>query len=236
MQAAFGGLFAEDTPSQQVRLAKAALGALPDSHPFSRNPVLGDHRDSDAGLYDLLLHSRDRPYTVEELISALDQAGLGLASMVETARYDPLSYLPDHEDFQNRVKGLDPSARMALAERLAGNMKTHIAYVAPADRAAKATARPTKPDLVPHLSGVASQALAQQVKARGGFSVTIDGISYRRDIPPSAAALIARIDGQAGLGQIAAGQDWMAFSAAWGPVHKALTGVNLLHYSTGARR
>ena len=236
LQAAFGALLADDLPGEQVRLAKRALGSLAQVHPFVRNPILGDHRDSDAGLYDLLLHSRDRPYSVEDLMGALDQAGLGLASFVEHARYDPLAYLPSDEDFSNRVKALAPLARMALAERLAGNIKTHIAYVTRAGQATKAMARPTKPDLVPHLSGVAPQALAQQIKARGRFSATIDGIAFRRDIPSSAAGLIARIDGRASLGQIAAGQDWMAFSAAWAPVHKALTGVNLLHYSTGARR
>jgi hypothetical protein len=30
--------------------------------------------------------------------------------------------------------------------------------------------------------------------------------------------------------------DWLAFGAAWAPVHRALTGFNLLHYSEGARR
>ena len=236
LQAAFGAMLADDPPEEQVRLAKSVLGKLADVHPFARNPILGDHRDSDAGLYDLLLHSRDRPYNVEDLSAALEQAGLELVSFLEHARYDPLSYLPQGEDFTERVKALEPQARMALAERLAGNIKTHVAYVAHAGRASKTAARPNKPDLVPHLSGVTPQALAQQVKARGGFSATIDGIAFRRDIPPVAAALIARIDGRTSLGQIAAEQDWMAFSATWGPIHRALTGVNLLHYSKGASR
>jgi hypothetical protein len=40
------------------------------------------------------------------------------------------------------------------------------------------------------------------------------------------------------LGDIAAAArlDWLAFAAAWGPVHRGLTGFNLLHYSQGARR
>ena len=181
------------------------------------------------------LHETARAYPVAEFCGALDRAGLGLVSFLEPARYDPRRYLPGGAEFADRVKALDPVARMAVAEQLAGNIKTHVAYVTHADRAAKAEARPTKPDLIPHLSGVAPQALAGQVQKKGGFSVTVDGHSFRIEIPRQAAALIARADGRASLGQIAAGQDWLAFSAAWGPVHRALTGFNLLHYSVGAK-
>ena len=34
----------------------------------------------------------------------------------------------------------------------------------------------------------------------------------------------------------AARLDWLAFGAAWAPVHRALAGFNLLHYSAGASR
>jgi hypothetical protein len=68
--------------------------------------------------------------------------------------------------------------------------------------------------------------------------VTSDGLSYEVKIPRTAAALIAAIGGSATLGDMAlrARMDWLAFGAAWAPVHRALTGFNLLHYSEGARR
>ena len=81
-------------------------------------------------------------------------------------------------------------------------------------------------------------ALARHVAANGGFSLNTDGLDHVIDLPRAAAPLIGAIDGARSLGEIAAaaGLDWLAFGVAWGPVHRALTGFNLLHYSQGARR
>ncbi|MEM7056086.1 MAG: class I SAM-dependent methyltransferase [Pseudomonadota bacterium] len=236
LQDAFGALFGGDAPGDQIALAKAAMETLPGAHPFNRNKVLGDHRDSDAGFYDLLLHSRDRAYTATEFIEALERAGLSLVSFLEPARYDPLHYLPKTPEMAERVNALPPKARMAVAEKLSGTIKTHVVYAAPAARATKVMARPTKPDLIPHLSGAPAQALAQTVTNQGGFTADLDGVSHRIEIPETAANLIAGINGQRTLGDLSQGADWMAFAQAWGPVHRGLTGMNFLHYSLGAVR
>ncbi|MFK7943017.1 MAG: class I SAM-dependent methyltransferase [Paracoccaceae bacterium] len=235
LQQAFSALVCDMALAKQVTHARATLDLVPETHPFRRNMILGDHRDSDAGLYDLLLHSRDRAYSVCELCNVLDRAGLGLVSFVEPARYDPLRYLPEHPDLISRVKAMSPTDRMAVAEKLAGNIKMHIAYVAHADRAAKAEAKPTRPALVPHLSRVAAGALAKQVHAQGVFTATVDGHGFQIEIPRTCASLVARVDGRTSLGQMQAGQDWMTFLATWNPVHRALTGMNLLHYSKGGK-
>ena len=236
LQDAFGALLAGDAPQDQVSMARAVMRTLPDAHPFNRNMVLGDHRDSDAGFYDLLLHSRDRAYSVAELMSALERAGLGLVSFLEPARYDPLQYLPDSAQIEERVKALPPLQRMSVAEQLSGTIKTHVVYATHKARSEKAMARPTKPDLVPHLSGAPPVALAQTVSKQGGFTADLDGIDYRIEIPKSAAGLIAGIDGRRTLGDLAQGTDWMAFASAWGPVHRGLSGLNFLHYSAGGKR
>jgi SAM-dependent methyltransferase len=236
LQAAFGRLFGGDSPADQVRLARTALEALPQTNWFARNALLGDHRASDAGLYDLLLHSRDRPYTVGELAGALERAGLAPVSLLEPARYDPLRYLPRGPEIAERVKVLDPLEKAALAEQIAGNMKTHIVYAARPGGGGEA--QPGRAGAVPHLRGAAPAALARHVAAKGGFSVDADGISYSVDLPRASAPLIGAIGGGRSLADIAAaaGLNWLAFAAAWGPVHRGLTGFNLLHYSEGARR
>ncbi len=236
LQSAFGTLFADLPASERVRLAAAALDFLPEVHPFSTNQILGDHRDSEAGLYDLLLHARDRAYTIGELEDALSRAGLGSVSVLEPARYDPLSYLPSTPEMKARAKDLSQIQRHTLAEQLAGNIKTHVVYVTLKERAGQTTARPNRPDMVPHLSGAPAAALAQQLAAKGRFSLTLDAHSFTVEIPTTAAPLIARIDGQKTLSEIADNRDWMTFSTLWGPVHRGLTGFNLLHYSQGARR
>lgn len=236
LQAAFGHLFGDDPPPDQVRLARRALETLPETNWFTRNALLGDHRGSDAGVYDLLLHSRDRPFTVNELGSALERAGLAVVSFLEPARYDPQRYLPGDPEFAERVKALAPLEMAGMAEQLSGNMKTHIVYAARPGECAEA--QPSRAAAVPHLKGVAPAALARQVAAKGGFSVDTDGMKYAIELPHGSAPLIAVIGGGRSLGDIAAAArlDWLAFAAAWGPVHRGLTGFNLLHYSQFARR
>ncbi|MHA1569189.1 MAG: class I SAM-dependent methyltransferase, partial [Alphaproteobacteria bacterium] len=236
LQAAFGRLLGGDAPEDRVRLARPVLEALPQTNWFPKNGLLGDHRASDAGLHDLLLHSRDRPYTVGELAGALERAGLGVVSFLEPARYDPLRYLPRHPELAARVEALEPLERAALAEQLAGNMKTHIVYAARPGECGEA--QPGRAGAVPHLKGVSPAALARQVAAKGGFSLDTDGLDYTIDLARTTAPLIGAIDSTRSLGEIAAAArlDWLAFGAAWGPVHRALTGFNLLHYSQRARR
>ncbi len=236
LQGALGRLLRDDPPAEQVRLARAVLGALPRTNWFARNELVGDHRNSDAGLYDLLLHGRDRPYTVAELTGALGRAGLAAASFLEPARYDPLRYLPATPEIASRVAALSPVERAGLAEQLAGNMKTHVVYAARPGETAEA--RPDRPDAVPHLKNAAPAALARHVAGRGSLTVRTDGLDYIVELPKAAAPLIARIGGGRSLGQIAgaAGLDWLGFAAAWAPVHRALTGFNVLHYSRSGRR
>ncbi|MEM9045051.1 MAG: class I SAM-dependent methyltransferase, partial [Pseudomonadota bacterium] len=237
LQEGFGTLFTDDAPETQVALAQEVLERLSPAHPFARNALVGDHKDGDAGLYDLLLHSRDRPYTVTELSDALARADLGLVAFLEHGRYDPVQYLPRSSAFKERLAKLDPMDRAALAEQISGNMKTHIVYATRAGREQTVQATGRQPQAVPHLRGVASAALAQQVKAKGGFTLTSEGLEYRVELSRRAAPLIAQIDGRAPLEQIArsAGLDWMAFMQIWGPVSRELTAFNLLHYSKSGR-
>lgn len=215
-------------PEEQVRMARAALKALPKTNWFTRNDFVGDHRDSDAGLYDLLLHSRDRPFTVEEIGAALAAAGLTLTGFVSPALYDPARHLP--EALLGRLDGLSPLARAGLAERLSGAMKAHIFYAA---REARRPAEMT-PDARPRLAAPAA-TLAQQVAKRGGLRIELNEGKVQVDIPKGSARVLALADGRRRLGQMAqaAGLDWIAFAQAWRPVHDALTGYNLMWYSEG---
>ena len=65
-------------------------------------------------------------------------------------------------------------------------------------------------------------------------SVTLDGHRFALSLDRAVAPFLSRLGGRT-LGQIAGDTDWLAFQAVWGPVHRTLTGFNLLHYSIGAR-
>ena len=117
-------------------------GNCPPTNWLRRNPAVGDHLEAgDAGLYDLLLHSRDRAYDVAELAELVAGAGLEITSFIEPWRYDPESYLSDPE-LLRRVARLDAIARAGFAELLAGNLKRHIVYLVPRGQPARRIASP----------------------------------------------------------------------------------------------
>lgn len=250
LQEAFAALLPDEAPRTRLAVAKTVLRGLPKTNWLAHNPFVGDHKVSDAGIYDLLLHGRDQPFTIEAFVAALERAGLGLVCVTEPARYDPLRYLPADPSVVSRVRALGDTARMALAERLSGAMKTHVVYAAPAPRAGHI--RPPGPGdtaLVPHLRADPSK-LAARIAEQGAVSLTLDGVSHRIDLaPPVALAakgardlsrcraafapLVAAMDGRRTLGEIR--RNVPATDRDVARVFDALTDFNLLHLSAGAR-
>ncbi|KCV83471.1 putative methyltransferase [Actibacterium atlanticum] len=230
LQEGFGAVLEGLSPQEKLRAAKQIFARLPDGHPFKRNPHLVDHEQSDAGFYDLLLHSQDRPYTVDQLDETLTKAGLELVSFTQPALYDLARVLPkgmDVPDTMNRVQS------MTAAEKLRGTIKLHVGYAVKAGRAKEALARPSDLKLIPQLKGVAGPQLARHVQSRGVLAVNTGSGKESQPIPKQAAPLIGAIDGKRSLAQIAsgAGLDPFAFHGRWAPVHKALADWGLLLYA-----
>jgi SAM-dependent methyltransferase len=226
LQAALATLTAGMVPSEKVAAARQVLAALPESHPFSRNMILGDHQRSDAGLYDLLLHARDVPFTADAVMAAVTMAGLTFAGFVPPALYDPATWagtvaIPE---------GLDAAQRAALAEQLCGAIKTHVFY---AVNGPVPEAKP-RPEAVPRLRTLQPAALAHQAASGKAVLLKRDGTVIRLLLPKNAAPILRLLDGRRPLGAVAqaAKLDWLAFSAVFRPVHDALTGHGLLYYST----
>jgi hypothetical protein len=163
--------------------------------------VVGDHLVAgDAGLYDLLLHSRDRAYDVAELGELVAGAGLEITSFIEPWRYDPESYLSD-PDLLRRLARLGPLARAGFAELLAGNLKRHIVYLVPPGQAGARVASPADAAMVPVLragsdSWIKGLADARVLKAK------IDGIEVKFPLPAMAAPILSRIDGRRSIAEI----------------------------------
>jgi ubiquinone/menaquinone biosynthesis C-methylase UbiE len=190
-----------NTPKARLKLARTLLGQMPPTNWLRRNPAVGDHLEAgDAGLYDLLLHSRDRAYDVAELAELVAGAGLEIASFIEPWRYDPESYLSDPE-LLRRVARFDGLARAGFAELLAGNLKRHIVYLVPRGRAGASVASPADATMVPVLragsdSWIKGLADARVLKAK------IDGIEVKFPLPSMAAPILSRIDGQRSIAEI----------------------------------
>ncbi len=225
LQEAFGALYDGLSPKDRLKAARKVVAALPEGHPFKGNPNLGDHHDSDAGFYDLLLHSQDRAFDVPDLIDTMTEAGWALSGFTMPALYDlsRITEVPDH---------IDEVQTMALAEKLRGTIKTHVGYAVPAGQGQQAASGKNRA-LVPHLKGVQPRALAQAVAQGKAPKLTFAGIDAQLRLPKAAAPLIAAIDGRRTLNEIATATktDPISMGATWARVEAELAGWGILLYS-----
>jgi SAM-dependent methyltransferase len=225
---------AGDRPlAEQVGFARRLLAGLPPTNLFARNPVLRDHTGSDAELVDLLLHSQDRSYTVGEIAALVRGCGLNLVSFIEPLRYDPATYLKDPV-LLRRLAGLSADPRAAVAEQLAGNLKTHVFYVS--KRPAGATlAGPDGPEAIPCLRVLDGPQLARAVQRDLVLKGEFDGLALRFPLPRLAPAVLPWIDGRTPLGEIQSAlqrldprQDWEHFKTQFDQLYRVLGGLNHL--------
>lgn len=126
---------------RKITNTRDLLACLPSTNWFMRGEELHhDHKDGDAGIYDLLLHSQDRAYTVSELYDWLCSYGMHLNfSDVQRGR---APYLP------HMVLGLQPPVMLPMlrklplrqqhemAELMIGNLITHSLYLTQSENCA----------------------------------------------------------------------------------------------------
>lgn len=226
LQEGFGTLLEGLPPKERLATARKIVDALPQGHPFKNNPNLTDHQTSDAGFYDLLLHGQDRAYDVPDLLDVLDQTDWQLQSFCTPALYDLNRITP-------RPADMTDAAAMAVAEKLTGTIRLHVGYALPkgADRK---IAKGSNRALIPHLRGVQPAALAKAVAAGKPLPIGADGVKVQARLPKTAAPLIAGINGQRSLAQIAKANrmDALSFGMAWTPVETLLCGWGMMLYSS----
>lgn len=202
MQRALALLAGELPPGEQVGLARRLIEDLPESNWLRRNPFLGDRRtESDADLYDLLLHSQDRAYRVPQILAMLDEAGLALAAFIEPAKYQPATWLGDAAILQ-RAALLPEAKQWALAEDVAGAMKAHVFYAVRRARAGGSVARADTPEAIPVLREIPASALARTLARGGHLKATLDGRELKLPIPEGIAEIVAAIDGRRTFGEL----------------------------------
>lgn len=230
---------AADAPlADRIALARRLLERLPPTNWLKRNPFVADDlTGGDAGLVDLLLHARDRAYSVPEVSALADAAGLRVTAFVEPARYEPASYLSDPRLLE-RLDALSSVERAAFAERLAGNMKKHMFYAVKAGNRAPAVASPDDGAAIPVLRDDDGAALAAEMKPGGVLKATLDMLPFVFPLPKLAGAIAARIDGRRTIDDIArdlagvnTGLDRETFSREFAALFRALNGIDKLFLS-----
>ncbi|MEM7242433.1 MAG: class I SAM-dependent methyltransferase [Pseudomonadota bacterium] len=227
LQESFNALFAGLPPDEKLKAAKQVYARLPDAHPFKANPHLVDHEQSDAGFYDLLLHSQDRAFDVGSLLDVMGQAGLRLLSFVPFGRYDLGRFVDAVSE------DMSAAARMGLAEKLDGGIKTHVFYAARSAEPQRAVAA-SAAGQIPHLIGIGTEQLSLQIKKTGFVNLTVGGEKKKIDFQKSDASIVAGINGRRMVEEIAAssGLDGFLFQAGWARIEAALKPWGLLCYSS----
>ncbi len=227
LQEAFSTLL-QGSPRDRLRMAKKIYAKLPEGHPFKRNPHLVDHNESDAGFFDLLLHSQDRPFSIRELMQCFEAAGLAVTGLPQSYVYDPKPLLPD----PRVLVGLDDLTRMELAEKLRGTIKVHIAYAVVKGHETGRLAKPT-PQSVPHLKGVKAARLAEAIAKKGVLPINLSGEKIEVPVSAASASVLRHINGRSNLAEIARAErlDPIAFTALWNSLSDDLVRFGLLYYS-----
>lgn len=129
---------ASDTHSM-VDNTRIVLGTLPETNWFRRGANLFTPRleASDAELYDMFLHSRDRAYSVPQLYQLLDGAGLHFVEHTLDLRalYQPSLVITD-PGIRCLVERLPERERQAAAELFWGAITKHCFWTTPQPRQA----------------------------------------------------------------------------------------------------
>jgi ubiquinone/menaquinone biosynthesis C-methylase UbiE len=223
----------------RIAMTKRLIRFLPTTNLFRRNPYLNDHvTGGDAGLYDLLLHSGDRAFTVPDIGTMAQESGLRVVAFLEPVRYEPATYMSD-PIIARQASSLPLVERAAFAERLAGNLRTHVFY---ATRAGFDTvARPEDTSAIPVLREMDAQKLAAGLQPGTPLIANLDGFPWRAQLPALAPRIVSQIDGRKTVAEIytALGAQgglpqWEDFYAQFEDLYVKLNGVNhlLLRFRT----
>jgi len=193
----------DGTPRERVQRARKLLADLPPTNWLARNLNLSDHVEGgDAGLFDLLLHARDRAFSVEAIGALVDAATLRLVTFIEPARYDPATFVRDPAA-RRAIAGLDGLARAAFAEKLTGAMARHVFYAVRRDNPVVPAAL-DRDEAVPMLRGVDGASLAKALGTRGVLVAGDGALQLRAPVPVSSGAIAAHLDNRTSLGELRA--------------------------------
>jgi ubiquinone/menaquinone biosynthesis C-methylase UbiE len=203
----------EGAPDLQTRLknAREVLDAAPPTNWFLRaEELFNDHTTlGDAGIYDLLLHSHDRAYTVRELYEWIeDREGMHVELTYpgrgRSAYLPEMVVAPRQPGFLAPLASLPPRTRHEIAELLSGCVIMHTFY---ATASPAASAPYGRVDYVPCLcNGLTSERLAASIRQHGGkpYMVMDPQTQIGGDLDPGRFGdqVVELIDGRRNFGEI----------------------------------
>ena len=212
---------------EKIGQAKEVLGALPKGNWYGRAGDLYGDNDTDAGIYDSLLHTQDRAYTVEELHGWLGD-GHGFTIELSDVNRGRFPYLPEltlgleARQLHARLPAMSERARHAMSELLMGDITRHTMYLTPG---AQAKAPYGQPDFIPFYfhEPLDPKMLAKMFEPKNGALTMLAhphlGLKAAVDAGRYAGQVLGLIDGMRSFGEIfALVRAGVAKAAGRGPV------------------
>lgn len=197
-------------PATRINNTKKMLAGLPPGHAFRQNErYYGDYLTlGDAGIYDLFLHARDRPYTIAEIHELLDDCGLHLTEF-STPRYR-LLYRPEtviqDRALLERILSFPLPIQQHIAEIIVGLMGTHEFYTSRrTNTIAHITDVTNVPYFYPARTSEAGKDIARRMITGGAVPITArhpNGFQFELNPDPVAGHVVLRVDGEKTLAQI----------------------------------
>jgi 2-polyprenyl-3-methyl-5-hydroxy-6-metoxy-1,4-benzoquinol methylase len=142
-QALMQYLIAPDThPMVKIDIARAFLKELPCTHPMTHAhdwSKLDIEEESGGGIYDLLLHSTDRAYTVPQIYEWIEGVGLAMGNFCGEWEGE-MGYVPEVYTRSALLRALVAEKpieeRQTIAELMSGTIMKHVFYVSKARKVA----------------------------------------------------------------------------------------------------
>lgn len=205
--------------SEKLALARAFLNYVPQSHwlTVKNEEFLEDINWPDgSGIYDLFLHSTDRAYTVPQIFTWVEQAGLQVQSFFSNytneSLYQPESYNADPALLQ-ALAGKSRAEKLAIGELMHGSMCKHAFYATrqPKEPAAFANDMVVSWGMLQSLyGGVVQSLLGMLAAAPLDQRIALVPRPQASSPPlvltkrPATEVLLRQIDGQRSIGTITA--------------------------------
>lgn len=119
-----------------VRMVKEALSFLGPRHALRRYLELATDLHNEAGLVDTFLHARDRPFSVTECLSLVEDAGLAFGGWEENILYHPDAQMARGSELRARIESLPPPRMWQAMELFRSNIGMHWFFACRRDRPA----------------------------------------------------------------------------------------------------
>lgn len=195
--------------AEKIAQAKEVLAALPPGNWYGLAGNLYNDKDTDAGIYDSLLHSQDRAYTVPQLYEWLAD-GHGFTIELSDVGRGRFPYLPqftlglEASRMRARLAHMDERARYAMSELLMGDITRHLMYLT---RGPQAKAPYADAEYVPFYfhEPLDPRALETMFAPKDGLTLLRHphlGMTAAVDAGRYSGKILRHIDGQRSFGQI----------------------------------